>query len=122
MKKTVCAFCGKGCRILYGDKYACKPCMLSNLKELDIRTSNDYPLSDDVLFNSLCFLHACGVLENFVEKVFDAKCAFYEDSSPVNLCGEDVVDEFVLDLYDDISKNYYRTRTLASPKIWRGKS
>jgi hypothetical protein len=68
-KSSECLGCG------YATRKGCKVCQSCYLKQdvrdrLNIRTASDYSLSkDDWLVNCLSFIHACGQLNDFIDKV-----------------------------------------------------
>lgn len=95
----------------------CKKCANSTRirAEYGIRTAADYGLGDDYVINALCFLHACGVLDSFIDRI-----QYWDDStSAPALRVEDLVSDSILDKYNT---NFYRP--LPSPPFgsFRSKS
>ena len=73
----------------------------------NVPTSSDYHLSkDDWLMNAMCFIHACGVLEEFMEKM-DSMNPQLMMNTWSNGPGviENILDSTLLDEYDEKSLN-----------------
>lgn len=65
--------------------------------EYGIRTSADYGLGDDYVINALCFLHACGVLDSFIDSI-----EYWNNStSGFTLRIEDMFPELILSQYEN---------------------
>jgi len=82
----------------------CKSCAYKDetRRSLGIGIAADYQLGDDPILNGLCFLHACGVLDAFLENAYSGVSAFIDSAKPLNLVGEDSIDDSVLSTYDEL--------------------
>lgn len=61
----------KICNLETSKPIICDKCVLKdeNRKKVGLKVSSDYVLAkDDYVLNSLCFLHACGSLNDFLDK------------------------------------------------------
>ena len=112
MKNQNCLGCNT---LLYSNSKSlvCTTCSRNReiTKKLEIYTATDYDLTDDYLFNALCFLHGAGALNSFLEKVHATpEMMFYDQTQDVD-CVEkfDTIDKEILDEYEDLAgrKTYF---------------
>jgi hypothetical protein len=90
----------------------CNKCAVSSerQKQYGIRTASDYALEPgDSVINALCFLHACGVLDQFLDRG-----QYFDMSGPISeVRPDDVVSQKVLDAHDRRSaRNLLARRSL----------
>lgn len=89
--KKGCAECGANVKT-----YLCRACVL--LTDIRIKhgigVASDYALGKDYLTNCVAFLHACGQLENFFDKVHsEPEVMFSVEARPFNcISAKDVED------------------------------
>jgi hypothetical protein len=102
MKRVKCIGCDNKVNSPYT---VCKVCAYKDevRRSLGIGISADYQLGNDPVVNGLCFLHACGVLNTFLEKTYSATSAFIDSTKPLNLVDEYCIDDLVLSTYDELS-------------------
>lgn len=116
--RAKCAFCEN---LINKGTIVCRSCVQTKKGRdaLDIRTAADYSLSkSDYLLNALCFLHACGQLEDVMDKI---ESHVYEkmmaSDIDVKTNPDDIIDELTLSEY-----NYAPRYPVGATMFKRGKS
>jgi len=81
----------------------CAKCQLK--RDLLCPTSSDYKLTkDDWVVNAMAFIHACGVLDEFIDKMHSLNPELMMNTRSDGSCvPEKVLDSTLLDEYDETS-------------------
>jgi len=110
-----CIGCGKKMR--KPQSKVCRKCCLNHQK-FNIKTANDYRLTNDATLNGIAFLHACGngILDAFFDKCFTATDAYNEETCREPRIHVNDVDPTSVEVYEEHESNWYEISTLKSPE------
>jgi len=96
-----CIHCGSG--VNRGSGPFCLACLRTSevLYRYGVRFARDYTLGGDVLVNGMCFLHACGQLQPFLDKLESIPEMIAYRSATEHVGAQEMPDQCVLDAYDE---------------------
>lgn len=93
VNKKGCIECGSNTKL-----FICSRCLFSSeiRFKYGIGVASDYALGKDYLTNCVAFLHACGQLENFLDKVYSEPEVMFElEARPLNRISVNDLEELI---------------------------